>query len=307
MDALTIDDFLKITGGDVPVVLKCSPLSSEVPRVIAKWFELQGDQQHTCASRYLSGFGHTLVNYECTVTPSLNRFFSSLDPGDLRESIANQVACNEAPDTPSPFLRFRAPLDLFIAALSYNKLQSAPDKKVTGLYIAQSSLSGLPESLQQDLAPPPLVKDSDIYSSSIWLGLTPTYTPLHRDPNPNLFRQLHGSKIVRTLPPRAGHTVFTRVQAAISTGAVNSRLRGEEMMEGPEKSALHDAIWTDHGDPRVGERTIYEVTLEAGDAMYLPTGWWHSLKSAAAGGESGLGEGELNCSVNWWFRSSALK
>lgn len=292
----------------MPVVLKRSPVPSEASPVIAKWFELQGDKQLASASRYLSGFGHSLVTYECTLTPPLKCFFSSLDPGDLRESIANQVACNEVPATPSPFLRFRAPLDLFIAALNYNKLQSAPEEKVTGLYIAQSSLPGLPESLQQDLTPPPLVKDSDIYNSSIWLGLTPTYTPLHRDPNPNLFRQLHGSKIVRTLPPRAGHTVFTRVQASISARAVNSRLRGQEMMEGPEKSALHDAIWTDQGDPRVGERTIYEVTLEAGDAMYLPTGWWHSLKSAAADGQAGLaGEGELNCSVNWWFRSSALK
>ncbi|KAH8903494.1 JmjC domain-containing protein, partial [Coniochaeta sp. PMI_546] len=200
------------------------------------------------------------------------------------------------------FLRFRAPLDLFIAALDYNKSQHVQPDKLTGLYIAQSSLSGLPETLQQDLAPPPLINANGIYNSSIWLGLTPTYTPLHRDPNPNLFRQLHGSKIVRLLPPRAGETVFKKVQSSI-LGFASPRLRGEEMMHGPEKSALHDAIWTDCGDSRVGERTIYEARLDAGDAMYLPTGWWHSIKSAADDAESGhAGEGELNYSVNWWFR-----
>ncbi|OIW24511.1 Clavaminate synthase-like protein, partial [Coniochaeta ligniaria NRRL 30616] len=170
------------------------------------------------------------------------------------------------------------------------------------MYIAQSSLSGLPESLQQDLKPPPLVEAGTIYNSSIWLGLTPTYTPMHRDPNPNLFRQLHGSKIVRILPPRAGETLFNKVQASIN-GAASPRLRGPEMMQGPEKKALHDAIWTDHGDAIIGERTIYEARLDPGDAMYLPTGWWHSIKSATADAESGLAsEGELNCSVNWWFR-----
>jgi hypothetical protein len=309
VDTVTPDEFLEYTRGNVPVVLKRNSVGWEASPVTAKWFDFKGqdDQQRASASKYLSGFGHTLVTYEWTLIPSVKRFIFSLEPEDLRKSLLQHVADNAASKPPSPFLRFQAPLDLFLAALDYNTSQHAQIDKLTGLYIAQSSLSGLPKSLQQDLTPPRLMDDGSIYNSSIWLGLTPTYTPLHRDPNPNLFRQLHGSKIIRLLPPRAGETVFKKVQTSIS-GSANPRLRGQEMMHGPEKTALHDAIWTDDGDPRVGERTIYEARLDAGDAMYLPTGWWHSIKSAAADAESGLATGgELNCSVNWWFRSSSRK
>lgn len=311
MDTLTRDEFLQYKQKDEPFVLKCSSSSGgRAAQVIAKWFEIKSDykQLHTYARPYLSNLGHTPVTYEWTLTPAAERFISSLQPGDLRFSLLAGLADHVAADTSPPFYRFTAPLHLFLAALHYNNSQSGPLERLTGLYIAQSSISGLPPALQEDLAPPPVISTNSIYNSSIWLGLTPTYTPLHRDPNPNLFRQLHGSKVVRILPPRAGETVFTRVQSAIGGGA-SPRLRGQEMMHGPENTALHDAIWATQGGPQArGHRTIYEAKLGPGDALYLPQGCWHSIKSAAADEGSGLDcDGELNCSVNWWFRSSAGK
>jgi hypothetical protein len=311
VDTVTRDEFLQYRHKDEPFVLKRNSSSTDLqaPCVMAKWFDFRSEHNHlhAYARTYLSDLGHTVVTYEWTLTSSVERFIFSLQAGVLRSSLVTELTDNAASKHPSPFLRFSAPLDLFIAALHYNNSQSAVTDKLTGLYIAQSSISGLPPSLQEDLAPPPVISPDSIYNSSIWLGLTPTYTPLHRDPNPNLFRQLHGSKIVRILPPRAGESVFTKVQSSIG-GAASPRLRGQEMMHGPEKTALHDAIWAGQGDPAVGHRTIYEARLGAGDALYLPQGWWHSIKSAAADAESELScEGELNCSVNWWFRSSAGK
>lgn len=310
VDKLTRDEFLQFRQKDEPFVLKrSSSFGGQAVPVIAKWFDFRSahKQLHIYARPYLSDLGNTPVTYEWTLTPSVEHFISSLQPGDLRSSVLRGVAENVTADSPSPFLRFTAPLQLFIAALHYNNSQSCLAERLAGLYIAQSSISGLPSDLQEDLTPPPIISTDSIYNSSIWLGLAPTYTPLHRDPNPNLFRQLHGCKVVRILPPRAGEAVFTRVQSLIG-GAASPRLRGQEMMHGPEKTALHDAIWAVKGDPRIGDRTIYEARLGAGDAMYLPKGWWHSIKSAAADAEPGLAcDGELNCSVNWWFRSSAGK
>ncbi|KAJ9131221.1 Clavaminate synthase-like protein [Coniochaeta hoffmannii] len=309
VDAVTRDEFLQHRQDEVPFVLKREePLDGRIPHTIAKWFEFRSrdkqQQQQAYARSYLSDLGHTPVTYELTLTPSVERFISSLQSRDLQSSLLSLVAGNATSGSSSPFLRFTAPLDLFIAALHYNNSQSSPADRLTSLYIAQSSISGLPRVLQEDLAPPPAIDPGNIYNSSIWLGLTPTYTPLHRDPNPNLFRQLHGAKVVRILPPRAGETVFRKIQSSIG-GSASSRLRGEEMMYGPEKAALHDAIWAGDGG---GSRTIHEARLGAGDALYLPEGWWHSLKSAAAdlGGGPG-GEGELNVSVNWWFRSAGRK
>ncbi|KIW10541.1 hypothetical protein PV08_11505 [Exophiala spinifera] len=162
----------------------------------------------------------------------------------------------------------------------------------------------------------------DIYASSLWLGRPPTYTPLHRDPNPNLFIQLAGRKAVRLLPPEVGGAIFDDVQDRIRIASRTARhtpssatIRGDEMMVGPEKVALHDAIWLDDDDddydnhvdsdtdddkPKTKNRYSdvlrtygLETHLQLGDALFIPKGWWHSVK--------GVGHG-VTASVNWWFR-----
>lgn len=63
------------------------------------------------------------------------------------------------------------------------------------------------------------------------------------------------------------------------------------MMQGEERLVLHDAVWGNTSP----EDNMYEAELEAGDALFIPEGWWHSVKSVGS-------DGELNGSVNWWFR-----
>lgn len=102
------------------------------------------------------------------------------------------------------------------------------------IYLAQASLSDLPSELRNDVPTPEVVLQSgkgDIYDTSIWLGAAPTYTPLHRDPNPNLFVQLAGRKQVRLFRPEVGHGIFAHVQQTIG-GDANAIMRGPEMMEG---------------------------------------------------------------------------
>lgn len=114
----------------------------------------------------------------------------------------------------------------------------------------------------------------DVYGASIWLGMPPTYTPLHRDPNPNLFVQLAGRKRVRLLPPDAGREVFESVQRRIGEAA-SSVFRGEEMMSGREREVLDEAVW--------GGEALYECDVVAGDGLFIPKGWWHSIKSVGKG------------------------
>ncbi|ROW08347.1 hypothetical protein VMCG_03079 [Cytospora schulzeri] len=193
-------------------------------------------------------------------------------------------------------IRFEAPLALLVAALRYNSAAKQADR-LRQLYIAQASLGDLPEDLLKDFPTPDIVKEAgkgDVYASSIWLGLEPTYTPLHRDPNPNLFIQICSSKVVRLLPPSQGDSIFRQVQMRLGRHGGNSRIRGAEMMQGPERKLLYEAIWGGPGTS-VREVAIYEVVLKPGDALFIPKGWWHSVKS-------GCDDGRLNGSVNWWFR-----
>lgn len=242
--------------------------------------------------------------------------------------------------TDEDFQRIEAPLKALLAYLSRPLLSPAQaaaaplprshgdgdDDDEVSIYLAQCDLSSLPESLQADVPLPHLLLrrptitqaiKGDIYASSLWLGRPPTYTPLHRDPNPNLFLQLVGMKTVRLLPPEVGDALFHEITSNLSTmssaggsgslATSNSKIRGEEMMVGAQKAAVHGAIWPSSpsalppSSDRAG-RSVYnqilethglETSLGLGDALFIPKGWWHSVK--------GVGEG-VTASVNWWFR-----
>lgn len=226
------------------------------------------------------------------------------------------------------FQRVDAPLKLLLTYLSNPQTpngQPSHTSESASIYLAQCDLRDLPMALQRDLPTPELVLKAgkgDIYSSSLWLGRPPTYTPLHRDPNPNLFIQIAGRKVVRLLEPKIGKDVFEIVQRLLSKQAgggenahSSGKFRGEEMMMGLEREILHDLIWgpphrhnetpneesdtlspTDEEISRLHSQIMsccQEAHLGMGDALFVPTGWWHSVK--------GVGEG-VTASVNWWFR-----
>ncbi|KAM7202536.1 hypothetical protein V8F33_002756 [Rhypophila sp. PSN 637] len=166
---------------------------------------------------------------------------------------------------------------------------------IESIYIAQADLG----YLSRDLPIPPYVEQAgkgDVYKSSIWMGLGSTYTPWHRDPNPNYFLQLVGSKDVRILPPKRGQALFNQAMAMIPVNErSSSRIRGEEMMQGAQRDALTEAVWG-----KEAREGILTTVLQPGDALFIPQGWWHSLK--------GVGEERYpfwrhaNVSCNWWFR-----
>ncbi|KAK0709832.1 hypothetical protein B0T26DRAFT_653537 [Lasiosphaeria miniovina] len=195
-------------------------------------------------------------------------------------------------DADTRFLRFDAPLALLDAGLQYNKASASPDQYIDQLYIAQAPLNTLPPDLQADVPTPDLVREAgngDIYDSSIWIGLEPTYTPWHKDPNPNLFCQMCSSKLVRMLPPQRGAQVYDSVRAGLGYTRTLG-FRGDEMMQGPERRALLESVW---GDEVPSD--MLEVLVNPQDVLFIPKRWWHSVKSVGS-------SGQLNGSVNWWFR-----
>ncbi|KAK9788220.1 putative JmjC domain-containing protein [Seiridium cardinale] len=282
---------------EVPLVLK----GSHTIVSVKQWFIHHDEPSLACLSPYLSQHGSAHFPYE------LIRYQGSAekDPACQFENWLRTEDENLAlylPDTNTlepessfgehdVFHRFFAPLDLLSKAVEYNRSQDA-ENRVKRLYIAQSQLNELPQALQEDLPIPNIVRQAgkgDVYDSSIWLGLEPTYTPLHRDPNPNLFVQILSSKTIRLLTPTLGQQLYAKIQHQLGSRG-NSRFRGQEMMQGPERTALYDAIW--HSKPSAD---IHEATLDPGDALFIPKGWWHSVKSR-------FDDGRLNASVNWWFR-----
>lgn len=154
------------------------------------------------------------------------------------------------------------------------------------VYLAQASLSDLPAKLRDDVPTPELVQvgKGDIYGTSIWLGQAPTYTPLHRDPNPNLFVQLAGTKRVRLFQPDVGRAIFADVQRMIG-GTASATMRGAEMMEGEERKILEEVVWGKEGEAtdELVRQMGWECKVHSGDGLFIPKGWWHSIKGVGEG------------------------
>ncbi|KAK5128163.1 hypothetical protein LTR08_004089 [Meristemomyces frigidus] len=260
---------------------------------VSKWFTPpSASHPLTLNQAYLTRYGPTLVPLEITHDGQFARLEHSLS-FFLECVLANASTFRTWPSRRyfSAFvpgargIRRTTVSNHFFSASAV----TAPTARV---YLAQAALADLPQGLRADVPTPGLVLEAgkgDVYASSIWLGVAPTYTPLHRDPNPNLFVQLAGRKRVRLFSPGAGRNVFAKVQDDIGGGG-SANLRGVEMMEGRERAALEEEVW---GRDDLYRNSAFEAELGGGDGLFIPKGWWHSFK--------GTGEG-MTGSVNWWFR-----
>lgn len=200
------------------------------------------------------------------------------------------------------FERLEVPLSYYLSYLA----SPPPSTTSDTLYLAQFAP---PPFLARSLPAPKPIADR-LSHSSLWMGITPTTTPLHRDPEDNILYQLAGTKTVRLLSPEEGEGVLAAVRAARSGGAqamATGKMRGEEMMRpgaGGERDALEEAVWGEKARAEVeaeGGEGLWEAKLEKGDALFVPRGWWHAVRGRKSASEAAVGE-ELNASVNWWFR-----
>ncbi|PZU96124.1 MAG: hypothetical protein DCE90_10255 [Pseudanabaena sp.] len=91
-----------------------------------------------------------------------------------------------------------------------------------------------------------------------WFGASGTVTPLHHDPVNLIFVQVYGRKVWQIIPPYYTHLLY------------NYRgVFSEVDIENPDYDKY----------PLFQKIPIIEVTLEAGDAIFMPVGWWHAVKS----------------------------
>lgn len=254
-----------------------------------KWFSEDAGPDTVAMFQYLSAFGEAILPYELLVDPERD---SPQSLWNLQKRLQDSAGAEFTQylsqtthgQSHTRFHRFSAPLSLFLQACN------STSKLPLRLYIAQAQISDLPKRLQEDLPTPRIVREAgkgDIYDANLWMGIPPTYTPLHKDPNPNLFVQIASSKSIRLFRPETGRSLLYDVQRRLGQRS-SSSFRGHEMMEDPERGALEEVTWGDSA-PSEG----FEVTVSPGDALFIPKGYWHSIKSIGT---------VVNASVNWWFR-----
>lgn len=254
---------------EIPVVLPRGKYLAETPAV-RKWF-IDSPTGSRPNYSYLEKYGDCNVPLELTI------------PSNDGVSFAQSYA----------------PLSFFLRlsrSLSEGDAEFKSISPQTRVYLAQCQLFDLPHELRADFFPTPALVSfagkGDVYDTNVWMGLPPTYTPLHQDPNPNLFVQIAGTKQVRLCSPDVGLRIFAQVKTQIHGTNYsdmnglrhNAAFRGEEMMQGLERKLLDREVWGDPGsEQEKGEHQNqnlvgYETTLNAGDGLFIPKGWWHSLK-----------------------------
>lgn len=113
-------------------------------------------------------------------------------------------------------------------------------------------------SLLEDLRPPDDLFDPRRLAGgvSLWIGPAGTLTPLHHDPTNNLFCQIVGRKRLRLVSP---------LETALFEGARGfyAGVSADEIRARPELEGV----------------VVHEVELAAGEALFIPAGWWHEVRA----------------------------
>lgn len=138
-----------------------------------------------------------------------------------------------------------------------------------------------------------------IHSASplnLWVGPAGHIECLHYDPMDGTLIQLHGSKKIILFPPSQTANLYPF--------PVYVHLR-----HGMKLRAWFSQVYPDRPDfdafpnLRTALQHRHDVILNPGEALYIPTGWWHeviSLRTETLGTETL--ENEMVCSVNRFWR-----
>lgn len=96
--------------------------------------------------------------------------------------------------------------------------------------------------------------------ANLWIGPKGTITPLHFDNKNLLVVQIFGRKLFLLIPPRETPHLYPLTGAQMHS-PVN-----------PETPDLQT-------HPAFDDTEVCSIELNAGDALFLPTGWWHYVRA----------------------------
>ena len=115
--------------------------------------------------------------------------------------------------------------------------------------------------LKNDLQPPPEIIDTADQrpgTVKLWFGPKGTVTPLHYDEHSILFMQIYGRKKFKLIPSFDTPKVYAQAKFYSAVDPEN----------------IDTARY-----PEFLRASLADVTVEAGDILFLPVGWWHWAKS----------------------------
>ncbi|CAL1700608.1 unnamed protein product [Somion occarium] len=152
------------------------------------------------------------------------------------------------------------------------------------------------ESLLEDV-PPHLHWCTDALDTlpdavNLWIGDSRSVTSIHSDPYENIYSVIRGSKTFTLLPPTEGWCMNERTypHATYERSAESSSL-----VMVPSPPSTPPIRWSSVIDPNAPHALPLEahpihITVNAGESLYLPAGWWHYVQQSG-----------VTIAVNYWY------
>lgn len=138
-------------------------------------------------------------------------------------------------------------------------------------YLNQAPLRSLP-SLAADLDLEPL-RLGRLHSLNVWVG-SRTRSGLHFDNADNFFGQMYGTKRALLIAPKDSKHLYP-------------------FADNPTKSQVDPEQPDPDAFPAFAKCEVWECELKAGDALYIPRGWWHFIAAQ-----------QVSVSINCWHGDS---
>ncbi|RPD59186.1 Clavaminate synthase-like protein [Lentinus tigrinus ALCF2SS1-7] len=211
------------------------------------------------------------------------------------------------------------PWDEFLSNLEE---QATGESSKPVLYLAQHSLYNqfpalkddifVPDYVYCDLDPPnnypqyvPPANEERLVLNA-WLGPVGTVSPAHTDPFFNFYGQVVGRKTIWLAPPEVSPHMYpyperTSIASSDDSGEqprnpaannesplMSNTSQVDVFLSTPEDIDASKSKYPDFWNHAVP--TAMSVTLEPGDLLFFPPGWWHAMRSE-----------ETSFSVSMWF------
>lgn len=122
--------------------------------------------------------------------------------------------------------------------------------------------------------------EASLDRTNLWMNIFPAVSTLHYDANNNLLIVLEGIKHVTLFSPSC--TKYLQPEAAHADYPNHSRLSPLEA------ETLTSSIF----ERRESGCTTWRVAVGEGDALFIPEGWWHQVRSE-----------KCTMALNFWFHS----
>ena len=131
--------------------------------------------------------------------------------------------------------------------------------------------------------------DEEDIHANVWFGPAWTISPLHYDPYHNILCQVVGRKYIRLYSPHLSTKLHPRSKNEPAPHITNDDPQ-QHTIDMSNTSSIDVAAMelSPHEDwnaiyPGVSNLPYFDCILDAGQALYIPVGWWHYVRSCSVG------------------------